>query len=572
MTLKLYFRLFVSIPLLLISCSDKDMDGDGLTNRDEMEIWGSDPNNSDSDGDGLMDGVEINTHYTSPIISDTDGDGLNDFQEVNEYSFAYHPLIANAPILEIDLTGSTMIRANVERGGNAISEKETTINLEYGQSSSSQTQDTNTHEVSAEISASVSVEAEASLVPSAKVTAEVSATAGYAYTNTSSVSKSSSSDSRSAYGKMAKNIEGKNWKIIDGTIAAQINIKNSGELSYTLEEITVTAIQRDLNNPNNYRSVAQLNTVGFKEITLGPNETRKNIRVESTISGDLALELMAEPERLILEVNHFELSKYDAETQTQTSFSYVQQETNAKTAYIHIDYGNGNTLRKRIATNIRKTKGANKGEYLSDIMTKILDLDYKTEMIAQKDSDSIQVITGIWDDRSNQYIERNDSLSGFWTLVGSKDIRISEDTRMEDVMVPGGSALYLLYVTDEDNDGLFASEEYMYGTYDSPELALQNGITDSRDYDGDGILDGDEVKKGWDIQMKNGITFPPYDTFGTKVYSSPKEEDADKDGLPDAKEKEMGTDPNNNDTDGDGDWDKNDPDPLNPKKYKVGTA
>lgn len=552
----------------LLSCNNKfiDADGDGLSDKDEIEIWGSNPEMIDSDSDGLSDGIEINVHYTSPIIMDTDGDGLTDFKEINEYSKSYSPIIANTPLMEIDLTGTTQIRANTKRTGESSSSKKVSVDLEYGKSNSTESQDTSSHEVSAEISASVKVEAEASLLPSANVTAEVSASAGYAYTNTSSVSNSSSSESRQKYGQVSDEIASSGWELVDGELASQINIKNTGDLSFTLEDITVTAILRDLQNSGNYKSVAQLslNSEDFSAITLGPNESRENIRVSTTISGDLALDLLAEPERLMLEVNHFELSKLEVGNEAQTKFSYLQQETTAKTAYVHIDYGRNQVIRKRVATNIRKTNGSNKGEKLSQIL-KMLDIHYETKMIAKEFSDSIQILNGLWNPMKEKMIQKNDSISGFWTVVGSKEIKIKKTSNFDDILVPGGSAIYLIYVIDEDNDGLFASEEFIHGTYDNQFTAKQNGIQDSRDYDGDGLTDGEEVKNGWEIPITSLISYSPYDENGTWVYSNPKNKDQDQDGLNDFEEKQIGTDPNRKDTDNDKSNDNEDKYPTDPQ-------
>jgi hypothetical protein len=60
-----------------------DFDGDGLNNRQEIEL-GTDIRNRDTDGDGLSDGEEVNgiNGFTSnPLLVDTDGDGVNDYLE-----------------------------------------------------------------------------------------------------------------------------------------------------------------------------------------------------------------------------------------------------------------------------------------------------------------------------------------------------------------------------------------------------------------------------------------------------------------------------------------------------------
>ncbi|NQZ07055.1 MAG: DUF4214 domain-containing protein [Algicola sp.] len=59
-----------------------DLDGDGLTNVEEY-IADTDPRNADSDDDGLSDGDEVNLYGSNPNNSDTDGDGFDDKAEVD---------------------------------------------------------------------------------------------------------------------------------------------------------------------------------------------------------------------------------------------------------------------------------------------------------------------------------------------------------------------------------------------------------------------------------------------------------------------------------------------------------
>ncbi len=62
-----------------------DTDGDGLSDTDEINVYGTDPNAADSDQDGLSDGDEINNYGTDPNAVDTDSDGINDGDEINIY-------------------------------------------------------------------------------------------------------------------------------------------------------------------------------------------------------------------------------------------------------------------------------------------------------------------------------------------------------------------------------------------------------------------------------------------------------------------------------------------------------
>lgn len=70
---------------------DEDYDGDGLTNKEEIDL-SLDPATIDTDGDGLNDYKEINEHKTNPQKSDTDDDGANDKWEIDN---SYDPLLKN---------------------------------------------------------------------------------------------------------------------------------------------------------------------------------------------------------------------------------------------------------------------------------------------------------------------------------------------------------------------------------------------------------------------------------------------------------------------------------------------
>ncbi|HCG2985589.1 TPA: hypothetical protein NJV00_000143 [Corynebacterium striatum] len=63
--------------------NDRDTDGDGLTDDQEVNVHKTDPTNPDTDGDGLTDGQEVNVHKTDPTEPDTDGDNIKDGDEVN---------------------------------------------------------------------------------------------------------------------------------------------------------------------------------------------------------------------------------------------------------------------------------------------------------------------------------------------------------------------------------------------------------------------------------------------------------------------------------------------------------
>jgi hypothetical protein len=63
-----------------------DSDNDGLTDEEEVTVYGTDPDLPDSDSDFLLDSEEVFTYFTDPLNPDTDGDGLSDGDEVLLYN------------------------------------------------------------------------------------------------------------------------------------------------------------------------------------------------------------------------------------------------------------------------------------------------------------------------------------------------------------------------------------------------------------------------------------------------------------------------------------------------------
>ena len=66
---------------LMVLEMEFDIDGDGLTDEDEINIYGTDPYSADPDNDLLSDSEEL-AAGTDPFDADTDSDGLTDGYEV----------------------------------------------------------------------------------------------------------------------------------------------------------------------------------------------------------------------------------------------------------------------------------------------------------------------------------------------------------------------------------------------------------------------------------------------------------------------------------------------------------
>jgi hypothetical protein len=73
----------VTTPEEMIPVADEttDTDKDGLPDMRETQL-GTDPANPDTDGDGLFDKEEVDVYKTNPLNPDTDGDTYLDGAEV----------------------------------------------------------------------------------------------------------------------------------------------------------------------------------------------------------------------------------------------------------------------------------------------------------------------------------------------------------------------------------------------------------------------------------------------------------------------------------------------------------
>lgn len=99
--------------------SDDDPDGDGLSNEEEKE-YGTNPYKFDTDGDGISDRDEVKLYKSNPLLIDSDGDGLSDAQEIANSSNPNNPDSDGDGLLdyeEVMLLNSNPNEADSDRDG-----------------------------------------------------------------------------------------------------------------------------------------------------------------------------------------------------------------------------------------------------------------------------------------------------------------------------------------------------------------------------------------------------------------------------------------------------------------------
>jgi len=152
-------------------------------------------------------------------------------------------------------------------------------------------------------------------------------------------------------------------------------------------------------------------------------------------------------------------------------------------------------------------------------------------------------------------VKNNAEQARFWVLLTEADIEPGAD--FDKIILKAGDTLALAYVQDKDYDGLFAREEYIYGSSDR--RINTDGCPDPADPTGPGFLcndpscnsfatdcltDYEEVKVGWEVEVEGQPLH--------RSYADPVQPDSDADGVLDTDERVYGTDASKSDTDEDG--------------------
>ena len=134
-----------------------------------------------------------------------------------------------------------------------------------------------------------------------------------------------------------------------------------------------------------------------------------------------------------------------------------------------------------------------------------------------------------------------------WVVLSPSGTDLGAD--FGDLRLNAGQTYSLAFVQDKDGDGLFAREEFIFGSSDrddnSDGCPLGDGAVgcDTSIFDFDTIRDFDEVKTGWRVAVEGQPSLI--------AYANPVQPDTDADRLFDDEERQLGTDPARRDTDAD---------------------
>lgn len=305
-------------------------------------------------------------------------------------------------------------------------------------------------------------------------------------------------------------------------------------------------LEQDSRSRDKFIAVASLVAAsGDNPVNLGPFDAERGPFVfENTqIFPSRVLDLLREPRGLIFKVANFNITD-----ETGRNFSFTSQEVADRTAGIVIDFGNGEKESYRVATaSTFDERGITRGITMREAL-EIIGLSGEpgadTPLAANADlskpeihdtygtvinGDGVEDLTRVRGVQHDLGQTANPE-TRFWVVISS--VQLPVDADFSQIVLRPGENYTLAFVQDIDRDGLFAGEEFLFGSSDR-----------NADTDGDGIGDFDEIRTGW-------IVATPESEF--RAFSDPTRADSDNDGLSDPIERDLKSDPRKRDTDEDG--------------------
>ncbi len=488
---------------LASACSGDDPHGDEGSNAESNNADSSnaDSNNADSnsnedndnnpcpdnDSDGLSDCDEVNVHGTSPEHADTDGDGFSDYAEIHDLgfdpsvnNFKFNPRIADVPKLAVQITTNPDI--NVQFTETDGSETEIGTERTSTQASTLITTNTSTNGLTKENThnpnASVGVDAKG---PSAGV--------GYSFKNATTRehvtvwSKQLIEENIEVERETEQYLESHEVTSSSGSLSYAVTISNEGHLAFTVDNLVLSSLFTSQDEGSVFEPVGNLSVdtefSSFPSFTLGPSGQSENLIVRS---GELDLSttrrLLKSTGSLVSEVASYELLDADGRP-------YGHQETtiHSRTAMVLIDHLPTSELGQDSYLVATQAVPGQSGIRVADAFEQILAIPYATtagrltkvrDEAEEGDIQSSWLVVHVTDDGTTQTSEtydRNDAYD------------------FESLELHAGDVLHLVYLADEDGDGLGARQEITHGT-------------DPRnpDTDDDGLTDGAEVE-GWEVKV-----------------------------------------------------------------------
>ncbi len=465
-------------------------------------VCGSPPSDRvDSDNDGLSDAEEL-AFGTNPTIKDTDGDGFGDDEEARSWDrlggghLRLNPLVADVPRIYVRQLGTPVIQlyGTSEQSG-TISKGMTNSNSAEVQKTTSRGQ-SETHVIEEQHTVNINVEVEKTTVGG-----RARAQASYDYNHNDTTTDTSYWDSttvatnRNSSSEYFDILKSETVTKTGGEIKVVMGLYNDGDVAWTMQNMEITALMEDPNEPGNSIAVGTLTHKGAFTFTPTQLGRRSNIPDSDLTPFEfnyLAKENPQEISRILENSNLLELRPVNFQLTGQRSdvdLNLASQNVRLRTAEIIIDYGDFSGLeneRYRVAID---TTGNSKLD-LNTIMSNHLNIAYSSGSFALDDG---SVHTGLTFIRN---VEANSKNNRYWILLhqfqpagapeGSFEFKYcniaKESYSAADIMLGKNDTLHLAYIIDTDFDGLSDRLEKFYGTDNSLEDTDGDDLDDANGF------------------------------------------------------------------------------------------
>ncbi len=495
----------------------------------------------DMDEDGLTDLNEIYKYDTNPKSADTDGDGWSDKEELADGMYSpsnptkFNPRIADVPGLSVTLKKSPSITLNITTSEGKTESESITEGREVSKTSSTTYEQTRSADLmnAWEFSTTHGWEVGGDLIESKYVG---SITVGYngSYTSSTGMTWGGSEENSvtQSFEKAVAKEKSEGSEINGATLCMQVEVKNSSDIAFTIEDLTVSASTYDIKDTSTLKILAELTREsGASVFTLKPNESTQMNFCNKEVAVEKIKNLIYNTSSIVLGSSAKKLTIDRDNCSDVCDFSSIYTKVAAKTADITIDYGPGSTgnssARYQVAVNYRYNldhKGTD-DQYAQTSLAELLrnaHVNFKQDTVVGPEKKKFYGLASI----DGYKFNLADSAMWFVTIQRAADIKKGLNTvdiyslcigsyDLEKVFVGAGDAVHIFYSKDQDNDGVPLSTEHQFATSDT-----------TVDTDEDGITDYDEIT-GW-IQEGDSV----------KIYTNPTDPDTDGDGLNDKEDPE----------------------------------
>ena len=446
------------------------------------------PTVGDTDGDGLSDSDEFNIYGTSPMMFDTDGDGLSDYQEIVELGFdptgnnlQFNPLISDVPQVGVVITTTPTLAvlAETSTGTEVSYGVERTSSFSQSQTRGSSSTNSTAVEIGQSLSASLGVSGGDFL---GAVTYEYSE----ATTEETSFtwSDEQSSENTAAYSNAQTESDINGETLSGGVIAVAVDIVNAGNVSFTVNNVVLGAVMLNPISGQVLFPVGNLDFdtsfASFQRFSLGPGQRSSNL---TFINGRLDLGTIRDLLRNSTGLN-VQVAAYEITDDQGRAFAHNLTAIGAKTAKVLIDYA-GRFGRKQerylVAT---KAEPAVLRVTAGDVLERTLRVPFVTDPL-----------TGALSQVRN--VADAPEIEGKWLALYQTSDGVDYETVVYDpadgpyefraISLKANDVLHLIFVHDEDGDGLGTRQEFAFGS---------NPIVP--DSDEDGVFDAEEI--AWGLQ------------------------------------------------------------------------